>query len=156
MVFVVGNDPERPLGREDRRAYQLELKHFLAGAYPDKPGHNADKDVGETAIPRPRLASMTEGRPVLQIQEGDSLVQIGMAADNLLNGNASPQLVRQLLEARLQSELKSQFVARPLRNRSRSRLGTAAEDSGGSTTNSPYRKRPRKSPVTLREWTQVK
>ena len=50
---------------------------------------------------------MTQGRPVLEIQEGDSLVQIGMAAENLFKGNASPQLVRQLLEARLQSELKT-------------------------------------------------
>src|SRR5271169_2394106 len=43
MVFVVGSDRERPLDREDRRAYQLELKHFLAGAYPEKHGRQADK-----------------------------------------------------------------------------------------------------------------
>ena len=38
MVFVVGGEPERPLAPEDRRAYQRQLKHFLAGAYPEKPG----------------------------------------------------------------------------------------------------------------------
>src|ERR1700688_1046152 len=43
MVFVVGNDPERPLDREDRRAYQLQLKHFLAGAYSEKRGRDAGK-----------------------------------------------------------------------------------------------------------------
>ncbi len=106
MVFVVGNDPERPLGREDHRAYQLELKHFLAGAYPDKPGHNANK-TWEKLQSRAKIGVDDEGRPVLEIQEGDSLVQIGMAAENLFKGNASPQLVRQLLEARLQSELKT-------------------------------------------------
>jgi hypothetical protein len=105
MVFVVGNDPERPLGREDHRAYQLEFKHFLAGAYPDKPGHNADK-MWEKVQSQAKIGVDDEGRPVLEIQEGDSLVQIGMAADNLFKGNASPQLVRQLLEARLQSELR--------------------------------------------------
>ena len=36
---------------------------------------------------------------------GDSRVQIGVAADNVLDGTAPPELERQLLEARLQSEL---------------------------------------------------
>jgi hypothetical protein len=43
MVFVVGGDPERTLGREDRRAYQHQLKHLLADTYPDKPGVKAEK-----------------------------------------------------------------------------------------------------------------
>ncbi len=105
MVFVVGNDPERPLDREDRRAYQLQLKHFLAGAYPEKPGQNADK-VWERLQSKAKTGVDDQGRPVLQVQVGDSTVQIGVAADNVLNGNAPPQLVRQLLEARLQSELR--------------------------------------------------
>ena len=106
MVFVVGNDPERPLNREDRRAYQLQLKHFLAGAYPEKPGQNADK-VWEKLQSKAKTGVDDQGRPVLQVQVGDSIVQVGVAADNVLNGNAPPQLVRQLLEARLQSELRS-------------------------------------------------
>ena len=106
MVFVVGSDPERPLDREDRRAYQLQLKHFLAGAYPEKPGKNADK-VWERLQSRAKTGVDDQGKPVLQLQMGESLVQIGVAADNVLNGNAPPQLVRQLLVARLQSELRN-------------------------------------------------
>jgi hypothetical protein len=34
------------------------------------------------------------------------LVQIGVAADNVRSGNAPPEMVRQLLAARLQSELR--------------------------------------------------
>ena len=105
MVFVVGSDSERPLGREDRRAYQLQLKHFLAGAYPEKPGKNADK-VWEKQQSRAKTGVDAQGRPVLELQMGESLVQIGVAADNVLNGDAPPQLVRQLLVARLQSELR--------------------------------------------------
>ncbi len=105
MVFVVGDDPEKPLDREDRRAYQLELKHFLAGAYPDKREQNADK-VWKRLQSKAKTAVDDHGRPVLQVQVGDSTVQIGVAADNILSGNAPPQLVRQLLEARLQSELR--------------------------------------------------
>ncbi len=103
MVFVVGDGPERPLDREDRRAYQLQLKHFLAGVYPEK--QNADK-----AWERLQAKAVTrvdeQGRPVLQVQIGENFVQVGVAADNVLSGNAPPQLVRQLLEARLQSELR--------------------------------------------------
>ncbi len=106
MVFVVGNDPERPLDREDRRAYQLELKHFLAGAYPEKPKQNADK-VWEKLQSKAKTGVDEHGRPILQLQVGNSVVQIGVAADNVMDGNAPPQLVRQLLEARLQSELRS-------------------------------------------------
>jgi hypothetical protein len=106
MVFVVGNGPERPLDREDRRAYQLELKHFLAGAYPEKPKQNADK-VWKKLQSKAKTGVDEQGRPVLQVEVGNSTVQIGVAADNVMDGNAPPQLVSQLLEARLQSELRS-------------------------------------------------
>ncbi len=104
MVFVVGGDPKPPLGREDLRAYRHELKHLLAGAYPDKSPRNADK-VWEKLQSQASVAVDSQGRPVLQVREGDREVQIGVSADNILNGDAPPQLVRQLLEARLQLEL---------------------------------------------------
>ena len=43
MIFVAGGDPERPLGAEDRRAYQQQLKHFLAEAYPEKSERKVEK-----------------------------------------------------------------------------------------------------------------
>src|SRR5579862_1208913 len=95
MVFVVGSNPEKPLGREDRRAFQQELKHFLAGAYPEEPGHNADK-VWKKLQSEAKSGVDDHGRPVLQLQVGDSQIEMGVAADNILNGNAPPQLVRQL------------------------------------------------------------
>jgi len=104
MVFVVGSAPEPPMGREDRRAYQLQLKHFLAETYPEKPGKNVDK-VWERMQSKAKTGVDDQGRPVLQVQTGEIRVQVGVAADNVLNGSAPPQLVRQLLEARLQSEL---------------------------------------------------
>ena len=109
-VFVVGNDPERPLDKEDRRAYQLELKHFLAGAYPDKHRQNADK-VWEKLQSKAKSGVDDQGRPVLQLQIGESSVQIGVAAANVLNGDAPPELVSQLLEARLQSELRGKSAS---------------------------------------------
>ncbi|HEX3738307.1 MAG TPA: hypothetical protein VHV29_01155 [Terriglobales bacterium] len=103
-VFVVGGDPEQPLDREDVRAYQQQLKHLLAGAYPERPGLNVDKSWGQLQS-RATHAVDSKGRPVLQIPVGDDLVQVGASAGNILSGQPPSQLVRQLLEARLQSEL---------------------------------------------------
>ena len=105
MVFVVGSDPERPLDREDRRAYQLQLKHFLAGAYPESADRMPTR-CGRGCNPKRRQASMTRAGRFFKCRWETASVQVGVAADNVLNGNAPPQLVRQLLEARLQSELR--------------------------------------------------
>jgi hypothetical protein len=104
MVFVVGSDPEPPLDREDLRAYREQLKHLLAGAYPDKRGQNIDK-AWERLQSKSETAVDAQGRPILQMQVGENLVQVGVSADNVLNDHVPPQIVRQLLEARLQSEL---------------------------------------------------
>ena len=105
MVFVVGSEPQVPLDREDLRAYRHELKHLLAGTYSKKPGHGIDKNW-EHLQSKARATVDGDGRPVLEMQVGDDLVQLGASADNVLNGNAPSQMVRQLLEARLVSELR--------------------------------------------------
>jgi hypothetical protein len=104
-VFVVGSDPEPPLGREDLRAYQLELKHLLAGAYPEAKGQKVGREW-EKLQAKATAGVDEQGRPVLQMQVGENLVQVGASAGNVMDGSAPPQLVRQLLEARLQSELR--------------------------------------------------
>ena len=105
MVFVVGGEPDKPLDREDRRAYQLELKHFLAGAYPDRNPQSAEKEW-ERVQSKAQISVDGQGSPVLLLQDGENVVQVGIAANNVLSGSAPPQLVSQLLEARLQSELR--------------------------------------------------
>jgi len=39
------------------------------------------------------------------MQVGEKLVRVGASASNIMNGDAPPELVRQLLEARLGAEL---------------------------------------------------
>ncbi len=104
MVFVVGGNPEPPLDREDVRAYQQQLKHLLAGAYPEKPGLNVDKSW-ERLQSKASHSVDSKGRPVVELQVGEETVQVGMSADNVLSGQAPSQLARELLEARLKSEL---------------------------------------------------
>jgi len=105
MVFVVGSSPEPPITREDQRAYKLELKHLLEGAYPEKSEAKVDR-AWERLQAKAQHGVDERGRPVLQMQLGEDTVRIGASVGNVLDGNAPPQLVRQLLEARLQSELR--------------------------------------------------
>ena len=105
MVFVVGGEPERPLAPEDRRAYQRQLKHFLAGAYPEKPGPKVDKAWAKVQA-KAKTGVDGQGRPVLEVKAGENRLQVGAAADNVLSSKAPPEMVRQLLEARLQAELR--------------------------------------------------
>jgi len=105
MVLVGDGDREPPLARDDRRAFQLVLNHFLAEAYPETSGKDVDR-AWERLQSRAKADVDEQGRPVLQMQVGGSPVQIGASAGNILNGGAPPELVRQLLGARLQSELR--------------------------------------------------
>lgn len=102
-IFVVGDEPQAPLGREDLRAYREELKHLLAQT-PEDSSLNVDKSwkrLQSKAI----TAVDLEGRPILLLRLGQDWVRLGDSAANVLSSNAPPQLVRQLLEARLHSEL---------------------------------------------------
>jgi len=103
MVFVVGSQPEAPLGHEDLRAYQQELKHLLAGAYPEE-GQRVDKSWAKLQS-KAQAGVDADGHPVLRMHVGDQVVDVGISADNVLNGSAPPKLMRQLLEARLDAEL---------------------------------------------------
>jgi hypothetical protein len=110
LVFHPGGDPEPPLGREDRRAYQHQLNNLLTEAYPVTSGRNVDKMWSRLqAKARPDFDD--QGRPILKMQLDGHLVSVGASADNVLNGNAPSELTRELLEARLQSELRPKSPA---------------------------------------------
>jgi len=104
-VFLPDEDPASPVGREDLNAYRTELKHYLASEYPETAEPRTDK-AWERLQGRARPAIDADGHPVLQIQVNHRNVRVGASAGNLLNGDAPPELVRQLIEARLQAELR--------------------------------------------------
>ena len=104
-VFVAGRDAESPMDREDLKSYQSQLRHYLAAAHPETSGHHIEKAWGRLqANALPALDS--QGRPILEMQVGEKFVRVGVSAGNILNGDSPPQLVRQLLEARLRAELR--------------------------------------------------
>jgi hypothetical protein len=105
MIFEGGSDPERPLDAEDRRAYQQQLKHFLADAYPETPRRKADKMWAKLQA-KAKTGVDDQGRPILDMRIGDSLVRVGVSANNVLNGTVPLEVERELLEARLEAELR--------------------------------------------------
>lgn len=104
-VWVVGGQPEEPIDREDVKAYRDQFKHYLADRYPD--GTTARLDKNWAKLQSHATASFdAQGRPILQMQVGEQLVQVGATAGNILEAGAPPELVRQLIEARLESQLR--------------------------------------------------
>jgi hypothetical protein len=105
LVFDPRRDPEPPMGHEDRLSYQHELKNFLTGAYPVTSGQNVEKTWSRLES-QAKIDFDDQGHPVLQMQVDGRMVRMGVSAENIMNSGAPPQLARQLIEARLQSELR--------------------------------------------------
>ena len=105
LVFEPGSDPEPPLGREDRRAYEHQLQNVLSEAYPVTSGRKIGKAWSQIqAKAKPDFDD--QGRPILQMKVDGHIVHIGDSVENVLDGSAPLHLARELLEARLQSELR--------------------------------------------------
>jgi hypothetical protein len=104
-VFVVGgDDPEAPLNPEDLRAYREQLKHLVAQAYPDKSPQHIERSWGKLQS-KSRVALDENGSAVLKMRVDEREAEIRLSADSVLQSDAPPDLVRHLLEARLQAEL---------------------------------------------------
>jgi hypothetical protein len=104
LIFDPSRSPQLPIGREDRLAYQHQLRNFLTAAYPVTSDRNVDKKWSRLQA-KAKTDFDDQGRPILQMELDGQVVRIGASAENVLSGGAPPQLVRELLEARLQAEL---------------------------------------------------
>jgi hypothetical protein len=110
LVYNASSEPELPLRRDDRLAYQKELESLLAR---DTEGTDMRVEKSWGRLQAKAKADVDEhGMPVLQMQLGEEKVSLGIAAENILKSDAPPQLIQQLLEARLQSELQRWATSR--------------------------------------------
>jgi hypothetical protein len=105
-IFAPGNAPELPLSREERRAYRKALKHLLAHTSLERSAGNAH-EAWEHVQSKAEDGLDQHGGPVLQMNIGPEVVNVGASAKNVLTIDAPPQLIQALLTARLQSELRS-------------------------------------------------
>jgi len=105
LAFEPESSLQPTVGRDDLRAYQRQFKSFLAETYPVSSGENVGKAWSKLQA-KARIDFDEKGRPILQVPVEGRIVRLGASAENVLNGNAPPQLARELMEARLQSELR--------------------------------------------------
>jgi hypothetical protein len=111
LVFNARGEPGTPIGREDRRAYRLELKHMLAADGAQGAGSHVEKNWRQLQA-RAVTEIDEDGRPVLQLHVGNQTVSVGATASNVLTSGAPPELVQELLLARLQTELRQKDSSR--------------------------------------------
>ncbi|HEY6338642.1 MAG TPA: hypothetical protein VIW68_09135 [Candidatus Sulfotelmatobacter sp.] len=104
LVFAPGGEPDLPLGREDRRAYEKELEGVLAETNEEDSPGQIRKEWARLQT-RGQIEFDAQDRPVLRMQIGERMVRVGISADNILGSNAPPHIVQELLEARLEAEL---------------------------------------------------
>lgn len=103
-VFVVGGGLESPLDREDLRAYRLQLKHLLAREDGEQSHSKVERTWGKLQA-KSKASLDQNGEPVLHLTIDQLPAKVGLSAQNVLQSDAPPEVVRQLLEARLQAEL---------------------------------------------------
>ena len=105
MVFNPSGDPEPPIARQDRKAYQRQLKQLLARSFPLPPGESIDQ-AWEKLQSKARTDFDAQDAPVLQMKIGEEIVRLGASPENVFSVNAPPLLVQEMLEAHLLSELR--------------------------------------------------
>ncbi|MGB9492637.1 MAG: hypothetical protein WCA92_19400 [Terriglobales bacterium] len=104
MVFNPDGDFEQPLSSAERKTYQRQFKSLLAEYGDSVAAGSIDKEWAKLQS-KAKTDFNDQGAPILQLHLEGSLIRVGASAANVFDGNAAPQLVRQILEARLQSEL---------------------------------------------------
>ncbi len=109
LVFNAQRALEAPLGKEDRRSYQIELDHLVASQLTADPasetsGAHIEKWKHLLRNATPDLDA--QGRPVLRIHVGEEIVIVGVSGSNIFANDAAEPLTQQLLEARLHAELR--------------------------------------------------
>jgi hypothetical protein len=105
LVYNAERSLEPPIGTEDRRSYELELNHLVASEVLKTSSTNVEKTLARmmnNATP----GFDSDGRLVLRIRVGNEEADLGVAQGNIFSAESSGQFAQQLLEARLQEELR--------------------------------------------------
>jgi hypothetical protein len=109
MVYNAERTLEPPLGAEDRRSYQSELKHLeLNAADPAAESSAANAEEWKRLLRDSAPGLDAQGRPVMRVRMGEEVVSVGVASSNIFaNADDAPeQFTAELLEARLHAELR--------------------------------------------------
>ena len=106
LVFnPASKELETPLAHEDRRSYEEEFSQLIVEEHGKPSGQHLVKAWGHVQS-RGRTDFDDEGGLALQIEIDEQIVNVGLSAGNVLTSGAPPKLIQQMLQARLQSELR--------------------------------------------------
>jgi hypothetical protein len=103
MVFDLRRDLEPPLGPQQRREYLARVE-LLARGVAEGASIPESKWPRLTASAKPSFDAA--GRPLLQVQLGDSSTEVGLARENIVTTSEAPELAQHLLLVRLREELR--------------------------------------------------
>ena len=108
MVFNPGSDPEPPIAGKDRKAFQKELKKYLAQSGPAVSGRASMEKTWERLQSKATTDFDAGNAPILILKTpaGEQQIRMGVSPGNVLDGTAPPQLAQQILAAHLESELR--------------------------------------------------
>jgi hypothetical protein len=109
IVYDASGNLEQPLTAEQRRSYEKGLEELLR----EKPGIAPEARASwKQFASAAQLSDDTSAGPVLLADFDDKTVQVGIARGNVLNNPAPAELLRDLLVARLQEELRGKSSAK--------------------------------------------
>jgi hypothetical protein len=104
LVFSADDGLQSPLSTRERRAYQKgleEVSRVNADAQP-RPEEASWHHLLESA----KLRLDDNGSPVLQVRSGGDVIEVGITRETVLSSEAPPEIVQQILVARLREQLR--------------------------------------------------
>ena len=105
LVFSPDGDLQAPLSAEDRKSYQKGLDEMTKAN--SEAGPRREEATWHKLLDGAQLRLDAGGHPVLAVRNGDEVVEVGISRGNVLNGDAPPSIVQDLLVARMREQLRS-------------------------------------------------
>jgi hypothetical protein len=104
VVLTQSGELERPLTKQERQAYEKGLAEVTATRANKKPA--SEEASWDHLLANAKLDLDDKGRPVLQVRTAGTPITLGITRDNVLDTEAPPEIVQELLVARLREQLK--------------------------------------------------
>jgi hypothetical protein len=105
LVRTPDGEMEEPLAEQKRRAFEKGLAEVTKARTEEKPAR--EEASWHHLLAGAQLELDALGRPVLQVRSGDKVIAVGITGDNVLASEAPPEVVQELLVARLREQLKN-------------------------------------------------
>ncbi len=115
LVLDSSNQLSAPMTRDQRAALQSRMDELSLSSSSSTPDRSSDAKTKEAKLWEHLQSSAqpefdVSQQPVLDIQIGDDLDEVGLSRSNILSGSESPELATKLLQSRLRQELKPATV----------------------------------------------